>query len=69
MTPRGLALIEQQRAVFDGLVELAKIEPHDVDEILAMIIGHLRAWRPVSVAPLGSLGPPTERIRDPRGEP
>ncbi|MBL8623788.1 MAG: hypothetical protein JNK64_20940 [Myxococcales bacterium] len=61
-----------ERATADlqhALAELAELEryaPAEVAAIAGMLVAHLRAWRPESVAPLGTLGPPTEVIRDPR---
>lgn len=52
-----------------GLAALAEVERHapgEVASVVAIIVAHLRSWHPEAVAPLGALGPPTERIRDPR---
>jgi hypothetical protein len=68
MTARGLAIAEVLRGAFDALTELDKHAPGDVDALVAVVVAHLRAWRPVAVAPLGVLPPPGEPIRDPRGE-
>lgn len=54
-----------------GLAELAEVErdaPAEVASVVAIIVAHLRSWHPEAVSPLGALGPPTEAIRDPRGE-
>lgn len=54
-----------------GLAEWMEIEPHMPAEIARLVgatIATIRSWRPESVSPLGALGPPTEIIRDPRGE-
>lgn len=48
------------------LAELERYAPGEVAAVAAMLVAHLRSWRPESVAPLGTLGPPTEAIRDPR---
>lgn len=53
-----------------GLAELAALDryaPDEVAAVVAALVAHVRSWRPESVAPLGTLGPPTEPIRDPRG--
>ena len=52
-----------------GLDELAALDRYAPDAVAAVIgslVAHLRSWRPESVAPLGTLAPPTEAIRDPR---
>lgn len=52
-----------------GLAELAELErvaPQEVAAVAAALVAHLRSWRPEAVAPLGTLPPPTDRIRDPR---
>jgi hypothetical protein len=61
------ALIELQRSIFQRLEHLSKVSPGEADRFMAMVIAHLRAFRPEAVSPLGALGPPTEPIRDPRG--
>jgi hypothetical protein len=66
MTTRGAALVAMLRKIFVELVEIDKSDPGTVDEIVSAIVGHVRAWRPVSVAPLGTLPDPTEPIVDPR---
>lgn len=53
-----------------ALAELADVDryaPGEVAAVVASLVAHLRSWRPEAVAPLGTLGPPTEAIRDPRG--
>lgn len=67
MTSRGAAIAEVLRAAFDQLRELEKVAPGDVDQVVAMIVGHLRAWKPESASPLGVLPAPTTTIADPRG--
>ena len=69
MTKLGESLLRDARALFEFLRELEKESPGDVDIIVRAIVDHLRAWKPTSVAPLGVLPAPTERIRDPRREP
>lgn len=66
MTPTGSAIVEVFREMFEAMRELEKTAPGDVDRLVAMLVGHIRAWRPESITPLGDLGPPTEVIRDPR---
>lgn len=69
MTARGAASAARWRSLFEDLVELDKTEPHDVDAIVAAIVSHLRSWRPVAVAPLGTLPAPSDpaALADPRG--
>jgi hypothetical protein len=62
MTARA-AIVEILRSTLAAVDEL---EPHEQDAIIAAIVADLRARNPVAVAPLGTLGPPTEPIRDPR---
>lgn len=68
MTAAGNAILEHQRQVFAQLEALEKNAPAEVDQIVAVMVAHLRSWRPETVSPLGALGPPTEEIRDPRDE-
>lgn len=68
MSAVGAAAREVLRSVLVQLDELAKVEPAEVDQIVIALVAHLRAWRPESVSPLGTLPPPTEIIRDPRCE-
>jgi len=63
---RGAALIEVLRS---ALATLDTLEPAEQAAIVGALVADLRARRPVAVAPLGALGPPTEPIRDPRGAP
>ena len=63
---RGVAIVEVLRS---ALATLDTLEPAEQAAIVGAIVGDLRARRPVAVAPLGVLGPPTEPIRDPRGTP
>jgi len=60
---RGAALVEVFRV---SLAALAELEPAEQDAIVSALVADLRARRPMSVAPLGELGPPTELIRAPR---
>lgn len=60
---RGAALVEVFRA---ALAALDYLEPAEQDAIVGAMVADLRARRPMSVAPLGELGPPTEPPRDPR---
>ena len=66
-TAIGNAVLELQRSIFVQLAELDKTEPGDVDQIVLAMVSHLRAWKPVSIAPLGTLPAPEAEIRDPRG--
>lgn len=63
---RGTALVEVFRA---SPAALAALEPAEQDAIVGAIVVDLRARRPVAVAALGGLGPPTEPIADPRSRP
>lgn len=65
--PRPLAELCREAAAL--CAEAARLPPSDADTFAAALAAHLRAWRPVAVAPLGTLPPPGERIRDPRGTP
>lgn len=63
-SPRAAAIVEVVRS---ALASLDKLEPAEQDHITAAIVADIRSRRPVAVAPLGLLPPPTEPIRDPRG--
>lgn len=67
MTPAAVHLAQRLRADLAELDELAKSSPADADAIVCTLVSHLRSWRPENVAPLGTLPPPGETIRDPRG--
>lgn len=67
----GARLVRATDYIRFGLAELAEAEcdaPGEVASVVAIIVAHLRSWHPEAVSPLGALGPPTETIRDPRGE-
>jgi hypothetical protein len=66
MRPDSAELDDRVRGIFAELVELDKVAPGEVDRVVGAMVNHLRSWRPVSVAPLGTLPAPTEAIRDPR---
>jgi hypothetical protein len=66
VSPRGAAIIEVFRS---ALATLDTLEPDEQTAIVRALVADLRARRPVAVAPLGELGPPTEPIRDPRRVP
>ena len=59
---------EKLRAATAELVELDKVAPAEVASIVGSLVAHIRSWRPESVSPLGTLGPPTDpaALRDPR---
>ena len=59
-------LARRQAAILLELGELAKTEPAAVDSFVVALVAHIRAWRPESVSPLGTLPEATEFIRDPR---
>lgn len=42
----GVSIVEHLRQVFAALVELDKLHPAEVDAIAALIVGHVRSWRP-----------------------
>lgn len=63
VTAEARSIVETIRA---GLAKLDGLSPGDQDAIVAALVSDLRARRPVAIAPLGVLGPPTEAIRDPR---
>ncbi len=45
-TAAGVRLVEQTRQLLEALREHDKLAPDEVDRIVAMLIGHVRAWRP-----------------------
>lgn len=63
---RGAALVEVFRA---ALAAIDGLDPAEQSAIVGSLVADLRARRPMSVAPLSALPPPSEPIRDPRGEP
>lgn len=63
---RGAALVEVFRS---ALATLDGLDPAEQSAIVGSLVADLRARRPIAVAPLGVLGPPTEPIRDPRSGP
>ncbi len=66
MTPRGTAIGRRLAADLETLGEHARDQPAEADAIVCALVAHLRAWRPESVSPLGTLPAPTESIHDPR---
>ncbi len=67
MTAAIAAAAEIIRAAFGVLDELRADHPAEVARVYEQVIAHVRSSVPASM-PLGDLGPPTEPIRDPRGE-
>ncbi len=65
MSAASAACIEVLRSVLDRVDRLP--DPSERDRIYTALVAGLRSRRPESVSPL-HLGPPTEPIRDPRGE-
>lgn len=59
------ACLEILRSVLERVDRLP--DPADRDLIYQHLVADLRSRRPQSVSPL-TLGPPTEKIRDPRGQ-
>lgn len=66
MTPRGTTIAQRLAADLEDLREHERQNPAEVNAIVSHLVAHLRAWRPESVAPLGTLPAPSERIVDPR---
>lgn len=64
----GAALVEVFRS---ALATLDTLEPAEQTAIVGTLVADLRARRPMSVAPLSVLPPPTDpsAIRDPRRAP
>lgn len=54
MTGRAVAIATLMSAAFEELRELERDEPEEVEAIVCSVIAHLRAWKPVSVAPLAA---------------
>lgn len=67
MSPAAVALAQRLARDLEDLADLGRSNPADADALVCHLVAHLRAWRPESVAPLGTLPPPGEPIRDPRG--
>jgi hypothetical protein len=64
MSQRGRTLLQSVRTTFALLDEHAKIGPLEVDEIVAMIVSHIRSWMPQILAsdrPVDPLTPPTDK--------
>jgi len=59
------AVVEVFRRAFAALETL---DPADVDEVVLAVVGHLRQLRPEQFGCMSRLPPPTEPIRDPRGD-
>lgn len=66
MSPACRSIIEHIR---QALAAVDELEPHEQDLVIGAIVADLRSRRPVAVAPLGVLPPPTEPVRDPRENP
>lgn len=66
MSPVGQSLERRFAALLEDMREHERGEPHEVAQLVGALIAHVRAWRPESVSPLGTLPPPGEQIRDPR---
>jgi hypothetical protein len=66
VSPRGTTIAQRFAADLEDLREHDRQHPAEADAIVLSLVAHLRAWRPESVSPLGTLPPPTERIVDPR---
>lgn len=64
MTSRAAALVEVIRS---ALARLDALSPAEQEAIVGALVADLRARCPVAVSSLGTLPPPTEKIRDPRG--
>lgn len=48
MTPRGAQLLRSLQMTLKLLAEHDRTAPAEVDQILAMLLGHLRNWKPSS---------------------
>ena len=64
MTARAAAIVEVIRTALQTTDEA--LSPGEADQVYAAIVSHVRARRPVSLSPLGTLPEPTTVIRDPR---
>lgn len=49
LSPQGQKLLGAVRRNFELLAELEKESPADVDQILAAMVNHLRAWKPMAL--------------------
>ena len=63
---REIAILEQLRGALAAVDQ--DFEPDAQERIYRALVAHVRSRRPDSVVPLGTLPPPGEVIRDPRGE-
>lgn len=45
-TPAGQALAKQSVELLEGLKELDKHAPHEVEQLLAAWVSHVRSWKP-----------------------
>ena len=61
------AHVEALRSILHTVDETCS--PAEQDQIYAALISHIRARRPESVSPLGTLPAPEQRIVDPRVKP
>lgn len=48
-TPRGVAILEAMRSTFVQLAELERTSPGEADEIIRVIVNHIRSWRPMAL--------------------
>jgi hypothetical protein len=48
LTARGFLLLGAMRRNLELLVELEKVAPRDVQEIVLALIAHLRSWKPMA---------------------
>ena len=68
MSARAEAVAKRLAADLEDLRELDTSAPDDCDAIVLALVAHLRAWKPVSIAPLGTLPPAEAPNVDPRGD-
>ena len=55
MTPRGQQLQRSLALTLQLLAEHDKAHPTEVDEIVAMLVAHVRSWRPQLLLTGGAL--------------
>lgn len=66
--PTAAALAELARMWWAQHEQLAKVDPAAAERLVLAMVSHLRSIRPECIAAI-TIGPPTERIVDPRTTP
>jgi len=64
ISDHGRVLAQSLRTTFALLDEHAKTFPAEVDDLVAIMVGHIRSWRPYILAsdrPVEPLLPPTDK--------